>query len=497
MYREKAIKLLEKLKSFNYKQKPEYLMDIESQKIIDSIVNECKSTVFVNKEQGVRARRYESSFTIEAVMNIVNELLANSSKISRQTMNKILYERGAFAGLDTDVSLYKGINAETARFEAYLSNSYVDEREIPSFGIREDLEHIFQKYAREVILNDSKSENRSLPKLSKVRLFFERTVHRPYTTKKFEQEYKEILKKYSGITNDDTLTQSARYKVNQITSSGFINGILDSIKNGTAIIPLDRKSDEFINLKNQISAEMFEQMDNIPNLNETFKDVNQILKDAETQLTAYTIDFRKMQPEQIEETIKRINAISITDERAKYLGEDGYRNCNVGISGNNIKMIPKQNVASAMKLFAEDIYSFVNTSTDLPDTDYLKKATMLMYRFIRIHPFPDSNGRTSRAILNALTLDRNILVSFTKEQKDEFLRISNSTHQKIGDNYLEYVNEDSKKASEIEEENIDELANFVIEHSTLNTKEQENNIENDVTLSHELQQKENYKGEEK
>lgn len=28
MYREKAIKLLEKLNNFNYKQKPQYLMDI-------------------------------------------------------------------------------------------------------------------------------------------------------------------------------------------------------------------------------------------------------------------------------------------------------------------------------------------------------------------------------------------------------------------------------------------------------------------------------------
>lgn len=82
-------------------------------------------------------------------------------------------------------------------------------------------------------------------------------------------------------------------------------------------------------------------------------------------------------------------------------------------------MLPKQNVAGAMKGYAEDIYSFVNNSTELSDTDYLKKATMLMYRFIRIHPFPDSNGRTSRAILNALSLDRNILVSFTKEEKDE------------------------------------------------------------------------------
>ena len=235
MYREKAKKMLEKIKNTNYKQKPQYLMDIESQRIRDCIVNECKSTVFIQQEHGVRARRYESSFTIEAVENIVNELLANSSIISRQTMNKILYERGAFAGLDSDVSLYKGINAETARFEAYLSNIYVDEREIPSLRMREELEHIFQKYAREIILNDSKSEDRSLPKLSKVRLFFERTVHRPYTTKKFEQEYKEILKKYSGITNDETLIQSAKYKVNQITSSRFMNGILDSIKNGTAI----------------------------------------------------------------------------------------------------------------------------------------------------------------------------------------------------------------------------------------------------------------------
>ena len=107
----------------------------------------------------------------------------------------------------------------------------------------------------------------------------------------------------------------------------------------------------------------------------------------------------------------------VSDRKATIF--DGYRNCNVGISGKNIKMLPKQNVAGAMKGYAEDIYSFVKNSTELSDTKKKKKATMLMYRFIRIHPFPDSNGRTSRAILNALSLDRNILVSFTKEEKDE------------------------------------------------------------------------------
>ena len=86
--------------------------------------------------------------------------------------------------------------------------------------------------------------------------------------------------------------------------------------------------------------------------------------------------------------------------------------------------MPKQNVKAAMRIFSEDLSSFVNSSEEISDTDYLKMATILMYRFIRIHPFPDSNGRTSRAILNALTLNRNILVSFSKNEKDEFLKIS-------------------------------------------------------------------------
>ena len=492
MYREKALKLLEKLKSFKNKKKPQYIMDLESQKIIESVVNECKSTVFVQQQHGVKVKRYESSFTIEAVGNIINELLANSSKISRQTMNKILFENGAFAGLDTDVELYKGIDSESAKFGAYMSNIYADERDFPSAGMRDELEQIFKKYAREIIFRDSKSENGNLPQINKFRLFIERIVHRPFSIQQFEKEYMKFLKKYSGITNEETLTQSAKYKVKQITSPKFTNRILESIKNGTAIMLLDRKSDEFVNLQNQITSEMFEQMYNIPNLNETFKDLNQIFKDAETQLTAYTIDFRKMQPEQIAEAIKRLNSTSLADEKTKNIDEDGYRNCNVVAGKNNLKLfLPKQNVPLAMKLFSESVYSFINSSEQLSDIDYVKKATMLMYRFIRIHPFPDSNGRTSRAILNALTLNRNILVSFNKEQKDEFLQVSNSIHEKLGSNYLECLYKNPRRASGKENEYIGELADFVIKHSTLNTQEQANSNERNNVLNLEFQQEEN------
>ena len=398
MYREKALKLLEKLKSFNYKKKSQYDIDIETKKIIEGIVNECKSTTFIQKKNGTEARRYGSSFTIQAVENIVNELIANSSQISRQTMNKVLYENGVYAGLDTDIEIYKGIDSETLRFGAYLSTSYIDERDFRIPGIRDELEEIFKKYARDIIINESNSNNNFFPQISKFRIFLEKVLHKPFTRQRFEQEYMEIFKKHSGITNEEVLANSAKYKVSQITSPRFLNGVLDSIKNGTAIITLNRKTDKFSDLQNQIAAEIFEQLDNIPNLNETFKGVNQIFKDVETQLTAYTIDFRGKEPEQIEKEIQRINSLSLVEDKSQYIGEDGYRNCNVTLNRKEASLLKKQNVKEAMRIFSEDLSSFVNSSEEISDRDYMKMATILMYRFIRIHPFPDSNGRTSRAI---------------------------------------------------------------------------------------------------
>lgn len=330
--------------------------------------------------------------------NIVNELIANSSQISRQTMNKVLYENGVYAGLDTDIEIYKGIDSETLRFGAYLSTSYIDERDFRIPGIRDELEEIFKKYARDIIINESNSNNNFFPQISKFRIFLEKVLHKPFTRQRFEQEYMEIFKKHSGITNEEVLANSAKYKVSQITSPRFLNGVLDSIKNGTAIITLNRKSDKFSDLQNQIAAEIFEQLDNIPNLNETFKDVNQIFKDVETQLTAYTIDFRGKEPEQIEKEIQRLNSLSLVEDKSQYIGEDGYRNCNVTLNRKEASLLKKQNVKEAMRIFSEDLSSFVNSSEEISDRDYMKMATILMYRFIRIHPFPDSNGRTSRAI---------------------------------------------------------------------------------------------------
>ena len=72
-----------------------------------------------------------------------------------------------------------------------------------------------------------------------------------------------------------------------------------------------------------------------------------------------------------------------------------------------------------------------NTNDDLYDddyityeetNDYLKRAVQLNYRFIRIHPFVDSNGRTSRALLNMMTIPKGMLIEVPKERKNEFIK---------------------------------------------------------------------------
>ena len=152
---------------------------------------------------------------------------------------------------------------------------------------------------------------------------------------------------------------------------------------------------------------------------------------------------------------------------AKYIGENGYRNGEVEIKSSGIKFPTKEQVEGYMQKFAQAVYLFVNSQEEFTNEEYIKRATMLMYRLIRIHPFPDSNGRTGRAILNTLTLNKNIFVSIAKEEKDEFIRLSNEIHNQIGENYLKAIYENPQQASKMEEEYIDGLANFIIEHSTI------------------------------
>ena len=110
-----------------------------------------------------------------------------------------------------------------------------------------------------------------------------------------------------------------------------------------------------------------------------------------------------------------------------------------------------------MQRLAKDIFKLVQNAEQMGKEEYLRRAIQLQYRFIRIHPFAaDSNGRTSRALLNMMTIPKGILIEVPKEKKAEFISASNATNQKMDEQgYFEALNGNLEELDLIEAANTD------------------------------------------
>ena len=233
-------------------------------------------------------------------------------------------------------------------------------------------------------------------------------------------------------------------------------------------------------------------MNLLPDINKIHTDISQIYSDVEAQLVAYSTDITKLSPEEIEKTIKQINRASLQDERLKqYIGDNGYRTANVGLSGNSLELLKKEYVEDAMSTISKDIYELAQSASTMDKEEYLKRAIGLQYRFIRIHPFPDSNGRTSRALLNMMTIPKGILVNFPKDKKLEYNMASNENHMEMDTkNYLQLIEGNAEELSNIEMSTEMPLYRFVKEnciiemHSEVQGSNSERTIENSQERVH-------------
>ena len=316
MYRKKAQLLLDNLLSSQTSPNPISPFDLEASQIIEAITNECKSTVIDSQSSPIR---YGSSFTQEAVKSIAEDLVYGRSTVKAETMRKAILKQGAFIGIDGDVKIVKGVDAETGQRCAYLETAYIDDRDIRI--PQEDMKNLLRSFARHIIINNNNSADQYFPPINRLKLWFEKITHKPFDYQGFENDFFGLLLKYSSLSNIPLLRQSAQYKTKQILSPKFVARVLENIKNGTAISLLDQKQDTFTNLLNQITSEMYDYMQvKIPNLNHFFNDINQLFKDIRAQLTAYTISLSGKTPLEIEHVIKRINDLSLTDTRRQYIG---------------------------------------------------------------------------------------------------------------------------------------------------------------------------------
>lgn len=207
----------------------------------------------------------------------------------------------------------------------------------------------------------------------------------------------------------------------------------------------------------------------IPDINTIHTDISQIYSDVEAYLIGCSTDITKLSAQEIEQTIKQINKASLQEEGMKrYVGDKGYKTVNNEIIGNSVELLNKKYVENAMKKISEDIYELIQCFSTMDKEEYLKRAVALQYRFIRIHPFPNSNGRTSRALLNMITIPKGILVNFDKDLKKQYNISLNETNMEIDSKgYLQAIEESSEALTGMEISTEMPLYDFVKEHCVI------------------------------
>lgn len=454
---EKSKELLEKLRRNNYRQVPDFGMDTESEMLICIITNECKSTILASDKQGnIQPRRYESDVIKENLHQIVRQLILNGGTIPKEVMNHIICSDGMIIGVNSDIQLYKGIREQedgNVERTASIGNSIINLLQLNPDTLKL-IEEVYDKFARQFILQNTQK----LPRLNKFSIFKERILHGREDREFIYKRFVSVLKSENKY-GDDIIRATANYHLDYMYNDKFKNKLLDAASNGTTLIPIETrgKYTSFAQLLSVISAETGDLDNLIPDMNKIHEDIEQVYADVEAQLLAYSTDITKLNANQIEEKIKQINQASLKNPALQqYIGDSGYRRIRVGIKNNDVKMVEVRRVPLCMERLAKDIQDLVQNESSMDKDQYLKRAVQLNYRFIRIHPFTDSNGRTSRALLNMMTIPKGILIEVPKEKKSEFVNSQSETNIKMEEQgYFEALNDDLKELKQIEEKTID------------------------------------------
>jgi len=139
-----------------------------------------------------------------------------------------------------------------------------------------------------------------------------------------------------------------------------------------------------------------------------------------------------------EEKIKKIHSILM--ENIMEGGE--YRETDVIITGTNHRP-PSPFIAKI------ELEKFFKTLKNNNFND-IELATYTHAEFVKIHPFPDGNGRTARIIMNYQLLKNNFLgISINKEDKDSYFKALDEYH--LNNNLKPFINLISK----LEEKQLD------------------------------------------
>lgn len=98
-----------------------------------------------------------------------------------------------------------------------------------------------------------------------------------------------------------------------------------------------------------------------------------------------------------------------------------FRDTNTLVIGAKFETFDKKDIPNAFAMLERDVRCLEDNKANMSIAIYIEKVVELHHRMTVIHPFPDGNGRTSRAFLNLLLIRNGIPpVYFKVDYKDEY-----------------------------------------------------------------------------
>lgn len=225
---------------------------------------------------------------------------------------------------------------------------------------------------------------------------------------------------------------------------------------------------EMENLTAIISAQS---NDNISKLYDKMRNLDSVISGISSQLYMNSIAIKNKTPEQIEEILQtgyKLYTEHEANDATYNQDEYGYRTVNVGLGKADVLLhINGDNIKKSMVNLTTDMKKLVEDEPNIPEGEYLKKVAMLHFRYISIHPFRDSNGRTGRNIINMLLAQKNKMFVLNRSDKDRYSRIMNEMRNKIPlKQYLDCLAKNPEQCAKYEEAACSELTEFLKSHTS-------------------------------